>query len=54
MNSRRFIALTPNPRIMGSIAGRACIAAKADLSCPLWVVCHERRPEYRGAQLYER
>ena len=22
MNSRRFIALTPNPRIMGSIAGQ--------------------------------
>jgi len=51
MNSRRFIALTPNPRIMGSIAGQGrasqqkrtshvrygSLADKLDLSirCPL-------------------
>jgi hypothetical protein len=43
MNSRRFIALTPNARIMASIAGsRPCIAAKTACSCPLWVDAVEK------------
>jgi virulence-associated protein E len=38
MNSRRFIAMTPNPRTGRSIAShRPCIAAKAARPCPLWV-----------------
>ena len=36
-NSRRFIALTPDPRIMRSSRSGPCIAAKAAHSCPLWV-----------------
>jgi hypothetical protein len=39
MNSRRFIALTPNPRVMGEYSRSARASQQKGSSCPLWVMC---------------